>query len=404
MALCPKCSHPLDTDFGLVTCSNCQQVVFFDMDGNPQLSPEINETPVEIPNETHSEDVNTHEQNASFESFDHPIEPTGSENFFSGSVEDSSRTPEPGLPPRPQSPPFQNPSSVAKGKLIQEISAESSEPTAFYSYNLTIEGIDSKELTERVSEELTDSKLKIEDSHWNQQIWSGKIELKKLNGVKVSILLKRLNRYPLKLNWQQILSLIFISMLAYTSSSPASEGAAPAEAESGGHGDSDAAGGSGAKGPKLPEWADLMNRIAGTKAKIAAKQEQISKLIEEKNHMSKSDPHLRSIIDELKKEHQELTELNKEYEKQKTRYNYRFPEKGLKEMPQFQSMEIKPLNELEKDKIVDTELNKTLKKMRNTYGDTREKIKAKPKSEKRAPASETSEDDLDIEGVIIYRK
>lgn len=190
-----------------------------------------------------------------------------------------------------------------------------------------------------------------------------------------------------------IYTLTFI-MAASFSNANESAGEKPAHEKSGGE--------PPAQGPqKLPEWSDMINKLAALNAKIKQKEEVIKKLIIDKQHASGEKS--KDLVESLIRENKELNQMKEQYEKQRMVLKYRFPEKLLKEGRTYDRKKIMTLQETEKQVGLDGKLDQSLKKIRSKYpnGETSEEAKSQvPVKEKHSE----SESDFDQSKPIVIQK
>lgn len=166
MSICAKCSSHLEGDFGVITCPGCGEINFLD----EAPSPEKNDWQLG-PDTTH--------QNPA---------PSGLHSFEQVEVpKDSGRT---------------------GAEEIQEIadyanSEKSNAIDGFYTYNLFIEGIDSKDLRDTLKDALDDKKFGWDHEQIFRSIQHGKLKIENINAIKVSQLVKKLRGHQLSIRWEQ---------------------------------------------------------------------------------------------------------------------------------------------------------------------------------------------------------
>lgn len=147
----------------------------------------------------------------------------------------------------------------------------------------------------------------------------------------------------------------------------------------------------------LPEWVEIQSRLQTLRAKIAAKDRAVRDLIKEKEH-AKDPRRSHEIVTNMTNEHRELREATEEYDRQLNLLRYRFPEKGLKEQQRYKRVDVKSLDELEKQVGMEARLKQVTGKVQRQYGDpaadgTAASVPAKP--EKKEPA------DADSESIVL---
>ncbi len=179
--------------------------------------------------------------------------------------------------------------------------------------------------------------------------------------------------------------------------------APPAAAEHGGGGGEEHGGGhEAAAAPKatLPPWVEVESRISALEAKVKTKENNITKLIEEKNHLDTKSPKMREVIEEISKEHKEMRKAAEDLEKEKTILRYRYPERSANPKRKYEKVEVKSVQEMEANMGLDGRLQRTLNRTRQQYGaDPAKKEKAahpEPAEKHEKPVTE--------EGAIILQK
>ncbi len=141
---------------------------------------------------------------------------------------------------------------------------------------------------------------------------------------------------------------------------PAAEGA---KAEEAGKGPAPA------KGPldvTRQEVLDLQARLQGLKAKILSKKDALKKLIGEKQTI-KDEKKSVEVFNNMKTEYKEMRTAIKEYDEQLAVLNYRYPEKGLTKERQYERIEIKTLDEMEREFSLEGKIKKTMVRVRQQF-------------------------------------
>ena len=188
MAQCPACHSVLDADFGVVICPQCTAAVFFDLDGNSHIESNTN----------HGFDISSPQ----------PVqEYTPLSDYSENSLQEES--------PQPEETPYDFESSmdvnISKNEpLISESSfneeiqshADSIDITGL-TYSLTLKGIDSAELKSQVKDIISDSRFNLNLKEQGQQIIKGILILEKINPVKVALLVQKLKKLPISIEWTQ---------------------------------------------------------------------------------------------------------------------------------------------------------------------------------------------------------
>lgn len=122
----------------------------------------------------------------------------------------------------------------------------------------------------------------------------------------------------------------------------------------------------------VPEWVELQSRLSVLKAKVAGKEKAVSDLLAAKN--AEKDPAKSvQIFNDLKREHSELGKAAEEYEQVRNVLRYRYPEKGMKEDRAYERVEVKSLEDLEKQAGLEGNLKRTIVQVRRQYADPSKK-------------------------------
>lgn len=226
---CPRCGYQIDQDFGVITCQQCQAVLFVDLDGQIQLS----EVASEASMPPSSSLGFLAPEGPLLESPSSQLEP---EFAAPNSQESIEVGPPPEIPLPPQAPrpptweiesnqqaPLQDesvvtpeppqsmeslespPASLRVSDIASEISnfANETEVVTQFQYELLISGIDSSEIRDKLFEALSDRRFRWEARVLLSQITKGQLLIAKLNPAKAMILIRRLQELPLVLRWNQ---------------------------------------------------------------------------------------------------------------------------------------------------------------------------------------------------------
>lgn len=127
-------------------------------------------------------------------------------------------------------------------------------------------------------------------------------------------------------------------------------------------------------------YAEVQAKVSGLEAKIRSAEDEIAKLIAEKQHTTNKE-RTSQIVSEMVKLHREMQTNVREYDQQRSLLKYRYPEKGVGgEKREYERIEVKSLDEMEDSLSLSSSVNKTLKKVRTQY----EKPDTTVKSEKKA--------------------
>jgi len=141
------------------------------------------------------------------------------------------------------------------------------------------------------------------------------------------------------------------------------------------------------------EATELQSKVQALQAKIKSKEDNINKLIEEKNHV-KDAARVSEIISEMVKEHKEMSKMIEEYEQNRSLLRYRYPEKGYSGGRSYERLEVKPLDQMENQMSVEAKLKRNLKTVHSQYGtttDSKSPKKKKPGQKREAEAPSLTE-------------
>jgi hypothetical protein len=203
---------------------------------------------------------------------------------------------------------------------------------------------------------------------------------------------------------------ILVASLLSFSVALANDHEAPAEEHGGGGGQEEGHGGKEEPKSTLAPWVPIENKIQELHSKIKSKESNISKLIEEKNHMENNSPHLKSTVKEIVKEHKEMERLIDEYQKNVSLLKYRFPERNAKSGRTYERFEVQSIEEMEKAVGIDGKLNRNLKRMRSQYkseeksADPRKPASVVAEPTSHQPKADKKEKSIEDAGSIILQK
>jgi hypothetical protein len=155
---------------------------------------------------------------------------------------------------------------------------------------------------------------------------------------------------------------------------------AQAEADKGSKKGSTQVGGkSGESG--LPPWFHTEAKLSELFARIRYKEEDLNKLIEQKNKLKEGDPKTKVLIDQITTEHKSLQNLINEYNQNLSELKYRFPERGMKVDRNYKKKDLKSVESIEQAVGVDSKLSQSLSKARSQFGAKKQKPQEKPVSD-----------------------
>ena len=155
---------------------------------------------------------------------------------------------------------------------------------------------------------------------------------------------------------------------------------------------------------KDPEWVALQNQINQLEGKMQQKKEAIEKLVEEKQHLKEGSPEIKEVIDQMLREYKELQSTTKEFDAKVIVLKYRFPERGLKGMRTYETIELKSLEDMEKELGTDGRLSRNQQKIRSQYNPQSPAQENASEVKKPSPRLENKEKSIDEAGTIILQK
>ena len=170
----------------------------------------------------------------------------------------------------------------------------------------------------------------------------------------------------------KITAIVFTVLFAFlgrTSAAEHGEHEAAPEAKGGEHGEKPAEGGAEGgegKSSKTP-WIEIENKIVELSSKVKSKESNITKLLEEKDHLPANSPEIKTLLNSIVKEHAEMRTLAEEYQRNLSILKYRFPERNAKAERKYERIEVKSIEEMEQAVGVDGKLNRNLKRMRAQF-------------------------------------
>lgn len=131
-------------------------------------------------------------------------------------------------------------------------------------------------------------------------------------------------------------------------------------------------------------YAEVQAKVSGLEAKIRSAEDEIAKLIAEKQHTT-SPERTNQIVSEMVKLHREMQANAREYDQQRSLLKYRYPEKGTGgEKREYERIEVKTLDEMEDSLSLSSSVNKTLKKVRTQYEKPDMPVKSEKKTSKKS--------------------
>lgn len=142
-------------------------------------------------------------------------------------------------------------------------------------------------------------------------------------------------------------------------------------------------------------------RVQALEAKVHSGQEEIEKLIAEKQHAS-SPQQVNEIIRQMMTLHKELEKNTKEYDQQRSLLKYRYPEKLATEKREYERIEVKSIEDMESQMSIGSSVNRTLKKVRSQYGTPESETAAKADPDRKKAPSKASQPGL-MDPVILKK-
>lgn len=118
---------------------------------------------------------------------------------------------------------------------------------------------------------------------------------------------------------------------------------------------------------RTKEWMDVVANLNALKTKIRAKEDTIKEIIHHKN-MVKNSAAAGGLVEDLLREHKELTKLLEEYNKGAQVLKYRYPDVGITERRKYEKLELRTLSEFEEAQTLGGKLKKTVSKLKTHYG------------------------------------
>lgn len=159
------------------------------------------------------------------------------------------------------------------------------------------------------------------------------------------------------------------------------------------------------EGEGRPAWMEIEAKIQELAAKVKSKNENIEKMIEEKNHFPEHSSELKNLIKEIVKEHVEMEKLSQEYDKQVSILKYRFPERNAKKDRKYEKLQIKSVEEIEKAVGIDAKLMKAMRRARSQYRKDKNESPEKASETPLSPALDGSkEKSIEEQGPVLLHK
>lgn len=204
MASCPHCQTALPDDFGLLECPNCRASVFVDMDGNVIQGSGSNAeaaaaTPEQAPEQIQEQELEQFNDEAI-------VEPT---KIVQQTVEEQSvEQVEEEAPIEAEETPAENWQVNSSEEAFADVADFGNQDQIYQqegplSYIVTISGIDSKDLENRIKEVLADKKLVIDMERLLPTLKNGSLKISGLNPAKAYVLVSKIYDLPITVEWEQ---------------------------------------------------------------------------------------------------------------------------------------------------------------------------------------------------------
>ena len=217
MPTCPKCQADIEQDFGVVTCHQCGEILMVELDGEVRVSSgggepapvaEMDTVPsnsVEASQGFTDEAQDFVEDSSHFA--DEPQDFTDESEDFnevpSNSVEAlqdvSEAPPEDLVPEAAPSPAVSGPFNLTEFANSEDSSARE----GFLRVDLTLSGIDTKEIRWALRDAMTDKKFVWNVDDHLANLHSGVMRLENISALKASLLVQRLRFLPIEITWEQ---------------------------------------------------------------------------------------------------------------------------------------------------------------------------------------------------------
>lgn len=212
MLKCPSCSGEIQSDFGLIQCGHCGQLLLINFDGSVEISgsspPEVQESEPVASGSFHT---NLHDkqqpvENSGFAANEAPqadaLEPGGNEDFqdnaWSVPVAEGFQSSAP-QPPARTSTPEESLQEIRDFGNSPQLTSESS----LSSYFLLIRGLDSADVKQSVREVLTEPRLMLDVPALFKAVKNGELRLSGISSVKAFFIVSALRGLPVEVDWKQ---------------------------------------------------------------------------------------------------------------------------------------------------------------------------------------------------------
>lgn len=214
MATCPHCQTSLPDDFGLLECPNCHASVFVDMDGNVIHEAKKSESVAEVATQDErtqfiaQDSVPAMAEEPLQEEFQQAVE-QGFEEQQNAEASNETEFAQPNRIVEPEKENSQENWQVSSSEeAFAEVTAFGNEDHTYQndgplSYVVTISGIDSKDLEDRLKEVLSDKKLVLDMDRLLPTLKNGQLKITDLNPAKAYVLVSKIYDLPITVEWEQ---------------------------------------------------------------------------------------------------------------------------------------------------------------------------------------------------------
>jgi hypothetical protein len=118
-------------------------------------------------------------------------------------------------------------------------------------------------------------------------------------------------------------------------------------------------------GQQNEKWVEIQKSLLELKIKVDAQKNLVTDLLKSKQHNEGKMP--QEEIETLKKEHERLQNLTKDYNQMLADFQFRFPEKGLEAGRKYIRLENQSLEDMENSPTLQGRLKKLNKKIKKQY-------------------------------------
>lgn len=117
------------------------------------------------------------------------------------------------------------------------------------------------------------------------------------------------------------------------------------------------------------EWALHEASLKASVDKIREKEKKVIEIIKHKNHLPPDSPKAKAILEELTKEHKELTGFYKDFQDEKQHVRFEHPEQGLNVERKYTRYKVKTLEDFENEVGIDGKLSRLKSKTMRKFGE-----------------------------------